>query len=229
MKRWSGEGRTVCVATPFAGGPRRLSPFAEELHRLWGFGDEDDVMRVRREEDRAALGRLGSSWRHGDLPDAVYRWGEGGPLYQDLRSLRSEVHPDDPSAAQLDSFLDELPRAARTLVPLAAGGHVDHRLVHSRASAWAARRGAEVWLYEDFPYAQHLANRLRALVAAKARRGHAEGLGAELLSSKIEAAEQYASQLVGDLAGDGLRAALEAFTRRRGGERYWRPRAGRST
>lgn len=66
----------VTVVTVFAGNP----PAYPESMRYWdvqgGFGPDDDVMAVRRAEDRAALAHLGATPHHLDFVEHTYNPGD---------------------------------------------------------------------------------------------------------------------------------------------------------
>src|SRR5262249_49562107 len=55
--------------------PRTLSPLVREIHRLWGFGEEDTdrIWQQRHCEDQAACRVLGLGWTHLGYSDALYR------------------------------------------------------------------------------------------------------------------------------------------------------------
>jgi LmbE family N-acetylglucosaminyl deacetylase len=146
------SGQPCTVLTAFAGDPPpgSLSSFALELHRRWGTSELP--VATRREEDLQACGRLGAAAMHFGLPEALYRKDESGrPLYPSEHSIFGEVHPGDRATVEaLTEALHEVGLAgAQLYVPLAVGGHVDHRVL--RASAEALQK--PVWYYHDLPYA----------------------------------------------------------------------------
>lgn len=208
---------TLATADPVGA----LSSVAEELHRRWGLGA--DAMAVRRGEDLEACGLLGVEAVHWPLTDALYRQtSKGGePLYPTLRSLFGPLHRADRGRArEMAEQFRELPTAERICVPLGMGGHVDHMLTRRAAElAW----GARVEYYEDFPYAQSLRARLRALGWPWRWRGHVRPLTAEALAAKCRAIACYRSQLGTVFTGlEDMEQRVEAFARRRGGEKFWR-------
>ena len=119
--------------------------------------DAGDVMALRRLEDEryAAFAEVSMVWL--DLPDAVYRGYDGDD------ALLGEPRPDDP--APVDLLRQEIVRLEpqRIYLPLAVGGHVDHRLARDAGTALLhdARRWVmpgpdyvgQIAYYEDFPYA----------------------------------------------------------------------------
>nr|MBA3416897.1 GlcNAc-PI de-N-acetylase [Chloroflexia bacterium] len=125
--------------------------------------------------------------------------------------------------------------AVRFYVPLAVGGHVDHRHAYD-AGVLLARDGWDVWFYEDLPYALRsgaLEHRLAALAAeAPMEPGPTIPTG-PYWDAKIEAVLAYPSQLetifrrylgVGTSRGE-IEAALRDYAERIGGgatERFWR-------
>ena len=88
------------------------------------------------------------------LPAAPRR----SPAHRSFRSvLYGREEADDALLPQLAARLDEIgnrTRARHVFVPLAVGGHIDHRLAHE-AALRVFHGGAErdVFLYEDRPYA----------------------------------------------------------------------------
>lgn len=121
------------VVTLFAGHPAP-GPVTE-WDRSSGFGPGDDVIGRRREEDLAALTRLGARHRWLEFLDAQY----GAPA------------PPAALAAALEQALVE-ERARTVLIPLGLF-HDDHRAAHAAGLAVACRRPEWSWFaYEDALY-----------------------------------------------------------------------------
>ncbi|GIW04566.1 MAG: GlcNAc-PI de-N-acetylase [Thermomicrobiales bacterium] len=233
----TGAGAVAEIVVIFGAAPppgQDLSPFAQELHARWGVSAQDVVTR-RRAEEEAAAAILGASVRTLDFPDAIYR----GHRYTDEATLMGETAPDEHDlperivAAIGERANISSPGEIRWYAPLGIGGHVDHRLAF-RAGAHLAAAGADVWLYEDLPY---------ALRAGAIERRLAEGadalspVGVVLISAnwerKLNAIMRYRSQLASvfqGITGDPNRRdigqALIRYARAVGqgepGERYWR-------
>ncbi len=153
-----GTGLRPLVITVFAGVPAaytELSPFAAEVQRDMGFQQNaQTAMTVRREEDARALEYLNVDYLWLDYTDAIYR---GTPTYynQNSQLIGGDVHPadlwiDKELAQNLVALHDRLPDAV-WYAPLGVGRHVDHQIVCSAADR-LMQRGANVKLYEDFPY-----------------------------------------------------------------------------
>src|SRR5262249_52194579 len=91
---------------------------------------------------------LGSDYRWLEFPDAIYR----GDLYLSDEDLFGAVKDGDAAVATAVATaiagLVEETCAPRVYLPLAVGGHVDHRICRAAATALPV----EVLLYEDFPY-----------------------------------------------------------------------------
>jgi LmbE family N-acetylglucosaminyl deacetylase len=194
-------GMRPLVVTVFGGipaGPVELSPLALENHRQMGFRqDIETVVKARRQEDARALNYLQADYLWLDYPDAIYR---GSPPYYTSREqlIGGDVHPGDlwidrELAQNLVALQERLPDAV-WYAPLGVGGHVDHQLVCSAIDR-LIQRGANVKLYEDFPYVlqeQALQERLKffgntlepALVEMS-----------EMLPLRQEASAMYASQI----------------------------------
>jgi LmbE family N-acetylglucosaminyl deacetylase len=129
----------VIVVTVFAGNP----PAYPDPMRLWdvqsGFGPGEDVMEVRRAEDRAALACLDSSPRHLDFVEHSYNPGD--------RPVAAALVADG-----LEAVLTEL---TPTLVLAPFGlANPDHDVTH-RACMLARDRAPAAtswWCYEDMGY-----------------------------------------------------------------------------
>ena len=189
------------VITVFAGEPSpnlELSPFAAEIQRDMGFRQNAQiVMSTRREEDARALEYLNVDFLWLDYLDAIYR---GSPAYYTQRSqlIGGDVHPadlwiDKELAQNLISLHDRLPDTV-WYAPLGVGRHVDHQIVCSAIDR-LIQRGANVKLYEDFPYVLtngNLESRLQefgdALEPALVEMS-------EMLPLRQEASEMYSSQI----------------------------------
>lgn len=142
-------GASVLVVTSFSGNP------AMEGRRAGGTLSAFAGMNARREEDRAAMARLGSVpvWlgheeaigrdrRYRSFPGMMGRIrGTDGPL---LRTLEETLH----------GFCRQNPGAS-LLFPLGIGGHVDHRIlfeVSRRLVAMGVAPGRFAY-FEEIPYA----------------------------------------------------------------------------
>jgi LmbE family N-acetylglucosaminyl deacetylase len=189
------------VITVFAGVPPAtlaLSPLAAQVQRDMGFQQNPQiVITTRRNEDARALDYLNADYLWLDYFDAIYR---GVPAYytDESQLIGGDVHPGDlwidrELAQNLVALHDRLPDTV-WYAPLGVGRHVDHQIVSSAIDR-LIQRGANVKLYEDFPYvlnAGALEDRLNefggtlepALVEMS-----------EMLPLRQEASEMYASQI----------------------------------
>jgi len=194
-------GLRPLIITVFAGVPSsniELSSLAVEIQKDMGFRQNaQSAMSVRREEDSRALEYLNVDFLWLDYLDAIYR---GTPAYylQQSQLIGGDVHPadlwiDKELAQNLVTLNDRLPDAV-WYAPLGVGRHVDHQIVCSAVDR-LIQRGANVKLYEDFPYVltkDALEDRLQefggtlepALVEMS-----------EMLPIRQEAAEMYSSQI----------------------------------
>ncbi len=199
-------GLRPLVITVFAGVPSsnlELSSFAAELQRDMGFRQNaQTAMTIRREEDARALEYLNVDYLWLDYLGAIYR---GNPAYYTQKSqlMGGDVHPADlwidrELALNLVALHDRLPDAV-WYAPLGVGRHVDHQIVCSAVDR-LIQRGANVKLYEDFPYVltkDALEERLQefggtlepALVEMS-----------EMLHLRQEASEMYSSQIQSNFA-----------------------------
>lgn len=194
-------GLSPLVITVFAGVPSsnlELSPFAAGIQRNMGFRQNaQTAMTIRREEDARALEYLNVDYLWLDYLDAIYR---GTPAYYNQMSqlIGGGVHPADLSidkelAHNLVTLHDRLPDAV-WYAPLGVGRHVDHQIVCSAIDR-LIQRGANVKLYEDFPYVltkgtledrlQEFGNSLEPALVEMS----------EMLHLRQEASEMYSSQI----------------------------------
>jgi LmbE family N-acetylglucosaminyl deacetylase len=189
------------VVTVFAGSPPSYEPFTE-WDRASGFQPGDDVMALRREEDRRALSLLDARPLWLDFLDAQYA---GSP-------------PVDVVAARLDEVLDGT-HARSVLIP-AGLFHSDHVLTHQAAlRVLNAHLELDWYLYEDALY-----RLTSALLSERLARLNAAGYVANRTSPceteaprKRDAIDCYASQLRA-LATPGRPGHRDAYAP----EAYWR-------
>lgn len=128
--------------------PGELTPFAQVFHHLWGTGNAEETISLRREEDVRAARILGAETVHLDIPDCIYRRGpDGEPLYVDIY-----VQPH-PAEAQLPDQIAQM--IASRLLPgdqilcqLGVGKHVDHLLVRQAVE----KLERPLWYVADIPY-----------------------------------------------------------------------------
>ncbi len=152
------KGARVLVVTFFAGTPPddAITPFALELKERWG--NAQDPVAVRREEDLAATHAIGSQALHLPFLDCVYRQDASGQVayYPTVEHIFANVHPAEADLPRtlLADLEARLPQVAQATIyaPLSAGHHVDHILVLQMALS-LLKRGSQVLFYEDYPYA----------------------------------------------------------------------------
>ena len=145
-----GERVDVLVVTCFTGSvdPATATPFALSTQLDKGLGADVDYMALRREEDRRALGILGTGivGRHLDLLEAPHRG------YASAPELFAGRRPDDEVAGPLAAALEPLlADADLVLAPQALGDHVDHQWVGA-VVADLVPGGRRAW-WRDTPYA----------------------------------------------------------------------------
>jgi len=200
----------VTVVTVFAGNP----PAYPDPMRLWdvqsGFGPGDDVMEVRRGEDRAALAVLDASPVHLDFVEHTYNAGDkpvaprviAGGLAPTLQALRPTL----------------------VLAPFGLA-NPDHDVVH-RACMQVRDEldddgGTSWWLYQDFGY-HHIPGMLAWRTSSLFKRGvWPTPVCPEIDSNdkrKLAAVECYPSQLHALDDDWQIRAKLATHAP----EQYWR-------
>jgi LmbE family N-acetylglucosaminyl deacetylase len=125
-----------------------LTEFAQTLHRQWGL-DAAEVIASRRAEEASASAVLGTKTSFLPFRDAIYR----GARYLGDDQLFGAPASDE--ALLPSAIIDKLglgSESVRVYAPLAIGFHVDHQLAFLTGFE-LAKRGFEVWFYEDLPYA----------------------------------------------------------------------------
>src|SRR5215213_9032512 len=175
---------------------RPLSAFAEAMHERWGL-TANEVIASRQAEEAAAADVLGAQTRVLPFRDAIYR----GDYYlsnEDLFGAPSSEEESLPAAIAASLELGESPEAStRIYAPLGVGKHVDHQIVHLAARE-LARRGWDVWFYEDIPYAlkpMALDARLAEVRSATRLEPVAHIPAQSTWDQKIDAILRYPSQL----------------------------------
>lgn len=237
LHRWTADGQRVVVATLCGGAPAPgpLSPFAAAHHARWAaaagaqWGDAAAVVEARRVEDRHANAILGAeSWTL-DVADAIYRTihhrGRSLWPYADETALFGTPHRREAAlgraAADTLAGIGPLAPDVRWLVPLAIGGHVDHRMARAAGelAAWRARRA--VRYFADYPYARTPGAAARALAAEPRSLLAVDdtlAVGDDDVAAKVAAVAAFRSQLSTFWPSD---AAMEADVRG-WTERVWR-------
>jgi len=138
---------TICAGDP---PPGPLSPFAESLHMRWRTGRQ--AIEQRRREDITACSRLGTAYRHFQIPDCIYRLApqSNEHLYTTEESLFGELDVREVNLIQSlrAELASSLSPDAQVVCPLSLGGHVDHRLTRAAANGLAR----PLYYYADYPY-----------------------------------------------------------------------------
>jgi LmbE family N-acetylglucosaminyl deacetylase len=146
---WVRQGVSVHVVTVFDGPPRgELTIAATEDRRRYS----SDPVPLRRAEDAEAVSLLGATLESVGMEELVYRYRvDGAPRLQGLDDLYGPLTTDDNSVVDaVASLLAPWATADVTVhVPMAIGGHSDHRVVRVAAE----RALSEFELYDDMPYA----------------------------------------------------------------------------
>jgi LmbE family N-acetylglucosaminyl deacetylase len=233
---WIGQlaqsGERPIVMTIFGGdrpAAAPLSDFAHSLHKRWQLGD--DAPARRRDEDRAACDRLGCYLIHLPFADAVYRIDPltRRCLYDSEEAIFGAVRDRELIEQVAEAVQSRLQRASPNpglVVPLTAGGHVDHVITRLAAE----RLNADMIYYEDYPYAEQPERMTHVW-------GHADGAACEWVSetvelneaalqAKIEAFLQHRSQISTFYRDDEevrqrMRAYAELVGQGQAAERYW--------
>jgi LmbE family N-acetylglucosaminyl deacetylase len=208
--------------------PGSLSPFAEMLHTRWKTGL--DAVVERRKEDLRACARLGARPLHYNLPDCIYRklTGTDDFLIQAEEDLFRPLPEEElPLAGELaDRLYADVPHAAALMTPLAAGGHIDHRLVRCAAELLASRRqDISLCYYADVPYVLQSPQELEALKAEGWIPGREE-ISPPALLAWTAAAGAYRSQMSTFWPDEQTLGAAIFRYAGQGGGRLWGRAAG---
>jgi LmbE family N-acetylglucosaminyl deacetylase len=152
IAKQAAAGEAVTILTVCAGDPPEdlLPELARALHMVWQ--TTGSPIAARRVEDMAASKRLGAGALHLEVFDAIYRLDKSGePIYPTFDDVFGPLHPAECDLPQelARSLSSHCPAEARLYVPLAIGGHVDHRLTRLAAESL----GRSLFFYRDMPYA----------------------------------------------------------------------------
>lgn len=128
--------------------------FARVLHRRWG--KMGSPYALRRQEDIEACQLLSVEWKHFGFEDCIYRRypSNNAPL---VRIKADLFRPVKESETQLEGKLYDviqknLSPQDQIVLPLEAGGHIDHVLIKNVGSLFPNKK----YFYPDFPYAGNL-------------------------------------------------------------------------
>lgn len=235
---------TVCGAAIPTQPP--ANRFVSELHARWRAANGGELPD-RHAEERAAAQVLSAAQVHSAtqvhsaanvpsaagrvqviaLPflDAIYRCDEvGEALYPSGGQLNREPHPQDslPGRLRARDWLAEV-ACEELYLPLAVGGHVDHRMVRDEAlAALAGQPDIVAYAYADFPYSRQRSAVEEAVARFPASASllpcsplpEKEGV----LRAKIAAMREYRSQNSSFWADEADMAAEV----RANVEKYWR-------
>jgi LmbE family N-acetylglucosaminyl deacetylase len=214
-------GQHILIVTIMAGDPvGDFSEYAQELHGRWQLAH--DAVAARRAEDIAACAILRADYQHGVIPDCIYRMGaDGRTLYTNWAEITGDIHPADHAlVARLAGQFAALPTNKRVIAPLAVGNHVDHQMVRRAAERCF---GAELFYYEDYPYARDEAA-VTAVIPPADPTWHSQTipLTGAAIAAKIEAIAAYTSQMSSFFNGRAdLEQQIHQHAVAAGGERLW--------
>jgi LmbE family N-acetylglucosaminyl deacetylase len=212
-------GIPVEIWTIMCGFPKtkKLSPFAEYLHREWGMSSAREVVSGRRIEDRNAAAILGAKARHFDFLDCIYRQDKAGDwLYFDIfvDPLPGERDLPKRIASTLSARLkpdDEL------VCQLSIGKHVDHVTV--RRAAELLKR--PLHYVADIPYLFNHPQHLKPHTAGMKKK--VERVSGGGLKSWKEAALAYESQIPMLFKNQQTaRKLINQYHSKIGGMAFWR-------
>ncbi len=209
---------TICAGDPPAG---NLSELASSLHRSWDL--HENVVGIRREEDRKACQVIGAVPKHLPFLDCIYRSSLGGePYYHAEGDIFGGLNPQEADLIDnVSATLAELlPQEVDIIVPLGIGNHVDHDLTRKAAS----RLGRQLFYYADYPYARELEGQeiLRFMDSSQEWQGINLRISETGLNKWWQAAKAYSSQIRTFWEDEGdLRREIIGFSSFLGGMKLW--------
>lgn len=212
-------GSAVELWTIMCGFPktRKLSPFAEYLHRQWGMKTAREVVGGRRIEDKNATAILGARARHFDFLDCIYRQDQAGDwLYLSIFTDPLSAEADLPHriASALSARLkpdDEV------ICQLGIGRHVDHVTVRRAAELL----GRPLHYTADIPYLFNTPEHLKPDTAGMKKK--VERVSAAGFRSWKEAVLAYESQIPMLFKNQQtMRKLINQYTSEFGGMPVWR-------
>ena len=131
-----------------------LTPFARLLHRRWG--KQGSPYQQRRDEDEVACELLGVKSIHFGFEDCIYRRYpvENSPIIRKTADLfKSTREPEYELEKTIWLTIQKnISEEDQVVLPLGAGGHVDHTLIRRIGS----RLNNHKRYYPDFPYSGKL-------------------------------------------------------------------------
>jgi LmbE family N-acetylglucosaminyl deacetylase len=137
---------TICAGEP---PPGEISPFARRVQDEWALGTAVETVALRRVEDQNAARRVGAGVVHFDVPDAIYRRTSTGSLgYPEAIFVPLNPREAGLVAGVAGLVSGKVNQYDTLVVPMAIGGHVDHRIVRAAAETL----GRPLWYYADVPY-----------------------------------------------------------------------------
>ncbi|MEJ2863191.1 PIG-L deacetylase family protein [Actinomycetospora flava] len=185
LARLAAAGHDVLVVTVFTGSVAAPTGFALACQTDKGLAPDVDYMALRRDEDAAALARLGVRGEHLGLLEAPHRgYDSPAALFAGRRA------GDDVAGAAGDAVREHVAAADLVLAPQAVGDHVDHQVVTAVVAGLADPDRTAWW--RDTPYA------VRHPDAAGAPGPTGTDVAvdvAALLATKAAAAGAYATQV----------------------------------
>jgi LmbE family N-acetylglucosaminyl deacetylase len=210
LARLAAAGHEVVVVTVFTGSVTAPTGFALACQTEKGLAPDVDYMALRRDEDAAALARLGVRGEHLGLLEAPHRgYDSPAALFAGRRA------GDDVAGAVTGAVAPWIEGADLVLAPQSVGDHVDHQVVTAVVAELTrlADPDRTAW-WRDTPYA----------VRHPDAPGAPEVTGTDVavaldgvLDAKADAAAAYATQ-VGFQFGGGEHVApvLADLARREG-------------
>jgi LmbE family N-acetylglucosaminyl deacetylase len=188
------NGYKVEVWSFFTADPpaENLTPFARLLHRRWG--KQGSPYEQRRQEDKAACRLLGVKSVHFNFADCIYRRypSNNTPLIRKTSDLfKPTCEPEVEVEGAIWGVIEkQIAPDDQVVVPLGAGGHVDHALIKKVGCKLLNQKR----FYSDFPYSGKLESVNELNLPGGAMGGHFV-FSSDELALWQQAARKYHSQI----------------------------------
>jgi len=191
----------VQTVTVFSGIPDAIdkpSPLISHIHSL--YENLNDIVQVRRIEDKSAVELLGADFLHLNFLDCIYRTDEINNYYvlTEADIFGNLKQPDQNLPEKIVAQIEALysPTDIQLYAPLGIGSHIDHTITRLVALL-LNKKGFSLVLYEDYPYSENNMNSEKAYTTLAGIRYQKKNisLSEQDLNQKINAIASYRSQL----------------------------------
>lgn len=152
---WKKQGHDLTVVSIFTKFQNNyISQAAKNSLYKAGFKDAEECEKLRKEEDREAMKKLGVCYQHLDFVDGWYRIHEKSSVYPNQTLFSGHIsNKDSKLISELKNKLQSYRAFEMILIPFGVGKHADHLV--ARSVAETVFHHHNLWFYVDFPYIQN--------------------------------------------------------------------------